>query len=30
VQQCLERIRINTRWLSRNRMEVAAWLRAHA
>jgi puromycin-sensitive aminopeptidase len=30
VQQCLERIRINTRWLSRNRMEVAAWLMAYA
>jgi puromycin-sensitive aminopeptidase len=30
VQQCLERIRINTRWLFRNRVDVAAWLLAHA
>jgi puromycin-sensitive aminopeptidase len=29
VQQCLERIRINSRWLSRNRMEAAAWLTAY-
>jgi puromycin-sensitive aminopeptidase len=29
VQQCLERIRINTRWLFRNRMDVAAWLLAY-
>jgi puromycin-sensitive aminopeptidase len=29
VQQCLERIRINTRWLFRNRMDVAAWLIAY-
>jgi puromycin-sensitive aminopeptidase len=29
VQQCLERIRINARWLFRNRMEVAAWLIAY-
>jgi puromycin-sensitive aminopeptidase len=30
VQQCLERIRINSRWLSRNRTEVATWLTAYA
>jgi puromycin-sensitive aminopeptidase len=30
IQQCLERIRINTRWLFRNRTDVAAWLMAHA
>ena len=30
VQQCLERIRINTRWLFRNRLDVAAWLIAYA
>jgi puromycin-sensitive aminopeptidase len=30
VQQCLERIRINSRWLARNRMEVATWLAVHA
>jgi puromycin-sensitive aminopeptidase len=30
VQQCLERIRINTRWLFRNRVEVTAWLIAYA
>jgi puromycin-sensitive aminopeptidase len=30
VQQCLERIRINTRWLFRNRTDVAAWLMAYA
>jgi puromycin-sensitive aminopeptidase len=30
VQQCLERIRINTRWLARNRMEAAAWLMAYS
>jgi puromycin-sensitive aminopeptidase len=28
IQQCLERIRINTRWLARNREPVTAWLRA--
>jgi puromycin-sensitive aminopeptidase len=27
IQQCLERIRINTRWLARNRDSVAAWLK---
>jgi puromycin-sensitive aminopeptidase len=27
IQQCLERIRINTRWLARNRDAVAAWLK---
>jgi hypothetical protein len=26
----LERIRINTRWLFRNRTDVAAWLMAYA
>ncbi len=26
VQQCLERIRINTRWLAQNRQSLAAWL----
>jgi aminopeptidase N len=30
IQQCLERIRINTRWLFRNRTDVAAWLIAYA
>jgi len=30
VQQCLERIRINTRWLSNNRLELTAWFRATA
>jgi len=30
IQQCLERIRINTRWLFRNRTDVAAWLMAYA
>jgi puromycin-sensitive aminopeptidase len=29
IQQCLERIRINTRWLFRNRTDVAAWLMAY-
>jgi puromycin-sensitive aminopeptidase len=28
IQQCLERIRINTRWLAQNQDQVAAWLRA--
>jgi puromycin-sensitive aminopeptidase len=28
VQQCLERIRINTRWLAQNREALAAWLRS--
>jgi puromycin-sensitive aminopeptidase len=29
VQQCLERIRINTRWLFRNHVDVGAWLMAY-
>ncbi|MGH8066855.1 MAG: M1 family metallopeptidase, partial [Candidatus Entotheonellia bacterium] len=28
VQQCLERIRINTRWLTNNRLELTAWSKA--
>jgi puromycin-sensitive aminopeptidase len=28
VQQCLERIRINTRWLANNRLELTAWSKA--
>jgi puromycin-sensitive aminopeptidase len=28
VQQCLERIRINTRWLTNNRLELVAWFKA--
>jgi puromycin-sensitive aminopeptidase len=28
VQQCLERIRINTRWLANNRLELMAWFKA--
>jgi puromycin-sensitive aminopeptidase len=27
VQQCLERIRINTRWLANNRLELTAWFK---
>jgi puromycin-sensitive aminopeptidase len=27
VQQCLERIRINTRWLAQNRESLATWLK---
>jgi puromycin-sensitive aminopeptidase len=28
LQQCLERIRINTRWLANNRLELTAWYKA--
>jgi aminopeptidase N len=28
VQQCLERIRINSRWLTNNRVELTAWFKA--
>jgi aminopeptidase N len=30
IQQCLERIRINTRWLTNNRLELTAWSKATA